>query len=412
MNPRALRAGLAAAALAPLAAAQQWEATFGTPSDSELARDLRVLDDGGTVLAGSSWRDNDGRYHVVRTDAQGGLVWETLLDLGATDEQAHSVRPSQDGGFVVVGSARFPGNPHLVPWVVKLDAGGAVEWSSADTFSPTFPHDTGWARGVELPGGELAVVGWSTQYADQNTRVVARVSAAGQLLEVDTYPPLLPGWYSSTIVWDLEETADGGFVATGACGPHPGTAFLWKFDAAAQEQWLRTYEASFQIREARAVRPLEDGGYLLTGTLPPNSTDAVVVRTDAAGDIVWARVVPAPAGDYGVGMDAVETVDGRLILLQRVLDAVADQSVRSRLLELDAEGLPQGPGVEIFGGSFATGMGCMALSGGGASLTLGGFRNDIGPCAPLDTFLIRTDVPGGSGLPTIPFQPARKQVPK
>jgi len=68
-----------------------WTRTFGAPDKDDQGRSVRVMPDGGFVLAGyaSSFGDNWDMY-VVRTDGAGETMW-TAVDGGNSDDRAHDV---------------------------------------------------------------------------------------------------------------------------------------------------------------------------------------------------------------------------------------------------------------------------------------------------------------------------------
>ena len=97
--------------------------------------------DGGYVLAGGSESDdgvaggNQGfsDFWVVSLSPEGDLVWRKTFG-GSGDYSARAVRPTPDGGLIVIGDSYFgdgdvTGHHGLSDfWVVKLSADGSLRW--------------------------------------------------------------------------------------------------------------------------------------------------------------------------------------------------------------------------------------------------------------------------------------------
>jgi len=111
-----------------------WQTRLGGSSGGEIAESVGQTTDGGYVVVGSTV-SNDGNvtgnhggvdYWLVKLDGSGNLEWQKAL--GGTDsEVAHSVEPTNDGGYVVAGfswsdDGDVTANHGLRDfWVVKLN---------------------------------------------------------------------------------------------------------------------------------------------------------------------------------------------------------------------------------------------------------------------------------------------------
>ena len=96
----------------------QWQECLGG-SSAELAFDIQNSTDGGNITCGNS-KSLEGAYAcnlgvedfwIVKTDAGGKIQWQRTLGGNHFDE-AHSVTPTNDGGYIVVGltySTTIPG---------------------------------------------------------------------------------------------------------------------------------------------------------------------------------------------------------------------------------------------------------------------------------------------------------------
>jgi len=181
-----------------------WERTYGTTSD-EQGRSVLETADGGLVVAG---RVSDGIWEAVaylmKTDAQGDLLWETVL--GGDRAEANAVAHVDDGGFIVVGTEDEPFRDDDL-FLARTDAQGSLLWSGiygrdvghVEGFAVTQTADGGFAVG----GGEAPGFGYA---------YVLRTDADGGVLWEGTLPRP-----SFEAVGFIQQTADRGYLLTGIC---------------------------------------------------------------------------------------------------------------------------------------------------------------------------------------------------
>lgn len=84
----------------------------------------------GYLIAGYTTSPSNGARDVllVRTNAQGGVVWQRNYG-GPGDEEANFVAATNDGGFIVVGKTNSFGNGGSDIYILKVDAAGNEQWS-------------------------------------------------------------------------------------------------------------------------------------------------------------------------------------------------------------------------------------------------------------------------------------------
>lgn len=106
-----------------------WSRTI--PSDTTIEiRSIARARDGGLVLCGQEdFLAEDSKLVLWKTDAEGNLAWTQEYGR-AGRESGKKVRLARDGGFIIAGKIRLPGElPHAL--LVKTDAGGNLEWEKA-----------------------------------------------------------------------------------------------------------------------------------------------------------------------------------------------------------------------------------------------------------------------------------------
>lgn len=123
---------------------KQWDKTLGGSRD-ELLRSVQQTQDGGYILGGRSFSDSSGTktqnnkgdwdQWVVKLDAGGNVQWDKTFGANSFDDLL-LVKQMQDGGFVLGGYSisdssgdKTENNIGLGDfWVVKLDANGSKQW--------------------------------------------------------------------------------------------------------------------------------------------------------------------------------------------------------------------------------------------------------------------------------------------
>ncbi|MRJ06413.1 MAG: hypothetical protein C6I01_02690 [Epsilonproteobacteria bacterium] len=121
----------------------EWLKTYGTPGDDE-ARSVIPTRDGGYILVGwtnyySSYRHKD--ILIVKIDRWGRLMWSRLLQ-SRWNSGAYSITFTADGNYLLVGFAESPNplvdnkpEPNIV--AVKISPEGKTIWIR--TFAKKFP---------------------------------------------------------------------------------------------------------------------------------------------------------------------------------------------------------------------------------------------------------------------------------
>jgi hypothetical protein len=105
-----------------------WEKTYGGAQDDEVAAVVKSSD-GGYALAGytKSYGDGETNFWLVKTDADGEMLWNKTYGENTEYEMAYSMVRTSDGGYVIAG--KQSGNGYNF-WLVKTDEYGNMEWNN------------------------------------------------------------------------------------------------------------------------------------------------------------------------------------------------------------------------------------------------------------------------------------------
>lgn len=405
----------AIAVLASTPATQDWTLQSGLFSQSEIVRDQCVLGGGSLLLVGSFLDFNDEGLYAASISADGTLAWELELQPSPYMQRGWKGIPTPDGGAVLLAlSQGVHGGSGLTiaPWILRIDAQGSVVWDSLAGFTPTLDFDTAFLQGGLLPDGRIVAVGASATWPTSEMRYVLTVSSEGQLLATESFPPIVGGWYSGTSLEDSCATPDGGFVVVGSTGPYPSVPYTWHFGPDGTPGLPQLYTDASFATTATSVDLCADGGLLLSGAGFGSPSRASLLRTEPDGSPRWSRNLTGPDGLYIEGHGAAELPDGDLLMLQSLGTAVAAHDIRTDLVRFSPDGVEIDRNT-VPGGSYATCMTEIYVFGGtgSTSYSIAGFRNDQGPCQPVDLWVVAQGVPvPGSGSGGSPPTSARQDT--
>lgn len=218
-----------------------WTRTYGGTGYDE-AYSLAVTPDRGYILAGSTNSFGAGAFdvYVVKADSLGRLKWARTYG-GTENDEAYSVQPTQDGGYIVAGATRSFGLTDGAVYLIKTDSIGDTLWTK--TFASA-SDDRGYA--------------------------------------------VLPA-------------ADGSYVVTGS-GYTVGLAYdmlYLKTTSTGQYGWHH-YNGGLRDDCAYAISEIPGRGYLIVGNF---HQDVYIVQTDTGGNSLWGDMYGGVGQEVALAMD-------------------------------------------------------------------------------------------------------------
>jgi outer membrane protein assembly factor BamB len=173
-----------------------WHGRIALPGlGSTAVQDVKVLRDGGTVLAG---RLVDAReLMVLRLGRDGALLWQFVLG-GTRAQWANRITPTIDGGFAI--ACWLGERPNGELGVIKLTADGKQLWRQS--VAETDRGESGQAI-VEASNGDLIVAGEASSSKFEQFQTVPallKVSKTGEILWHKVYSSVSYAYVTSVIL--------------------------------------------------------------------------------------------------------------------------------------------------------------------------------------------------------------------
>jgi len=231
------------------APAIEWKENYGG-SSGDVGTYIEQTSDGGYIAAGyTNSYDGDvtgnhgSDFWIVKTNSFGNIIWQKAIG-GSGYDQAWKIREISDGGYIIVGQAtsnngdlsgNHGGNDFCV---IKLNSSGIIEWQ-------------------KLFGGS------GNDYGD-----------------------------------DIQETTDGGFIATGSTNSTNGdvignlgnSCWVIKITSTGILEWQKTFNGN-GVASGKSIELTNDSGYVISGstTTIGSNYDFWIIKLDTVGTIVWQK---------------------------------------------------------------------------------------------------------------------------
>ncbi len=260
-------------------ASETWTRTFEGP-DYGAFFDMILTDDGQVLVVGASNHLHVPPYSgdalLVKLTLEGEIVWERAWG-GDGYEQAWSIVPSIDGGYLVFGETDSHGAGGRDFFLLKVAEDGTEEW-----FETYGGPRREWPFGmISLSNGDVLMYGFTT--AEDGARRQYAVRSASDGSTVWEY---VSGDAAEEIVLDALETTAGEIVLCLSIDEDGG---LVKLDADGEVLWSRRFELAGWQFASQIVTT--DGGFLLAGFAMGEGSrrqaDTWLARCTASGALEW-----------------------------------------------------------------------------------------------------------------------------
>lgn len=241
-----------------------------------------------------------------------GTRWTQYLKTYIDGEAVYDMKATPDGGYIGVGAdSIFNFTPSMVagknaievPFIVKLDSAGNIQWrhSNSNTFGSLYS-----SVALSPDGGYVAVGGWRDPlvFSDSGQYLITKYNSTGAIAWEKKY-----GGSSADRARSITRINTGGYLVAGSSrsvdgdvtdnhGP-AGTADAWlmKIDEDGIIIWKKCYggtspDAAYTVVES------PDGGFVVGGISSSNNgdltgnngaIDAWLFKINSTGALIWQK---------------------------------------------------------------------------------------------------------------------------
>jgi len=289
-----------------------WTKVYGG-SFYEQAFSIIPLDEGGYMAAGYrvATYNGDEDIWLLRIAENGDTLWTKCYEMGGS-ERAWCIQRTYDGGFIVCGETEA----FNVQWdpdvfLMKTDENGDSLW-----FHHWGGDNLDAAYNVkETPDHGFALVGTTESFGENWKNVwLIRTDSVGDTLWTKTFGSTGQGTVEGK---SLDLTDDGGFIIVGRTQFFGTTdyeeVYLIKTDNTGVAEWQTVYGGDTSSEWGESVVQTEDGGFIIGANFREMSADWdwYFIKTDQDGNVDWTTKLGGDGNDY---MNCVrQTSDGGFI---------------------------------------------------------------------------------------------------
>jgi hypothetical protein len=242
----------------------------------------------------------------MATSTAGNITFERIIG-GINDESGGEVHVLDDGGFIIAGSSYNDDEGTNMATLFRLDQYGNLLWNKQYTV-------TGIAgfSGLEVTASGNFICTGSTRTRPQSNGDVFALSTDddGNILWQEVYDL---GGGQDDVANDIIKTTHGGYIICGATNnvdemtSGVKDAVLIKISNNGTYEWHKIY-GNLQGEEANSVKQTKGGGYVFSGSTsapsdePGGDFDYYLVKTDADGNQLWSKTFGGEDYDFATSI--------------------------------------------------------------------------------------------------------------
>ena len=214
------------------------------------------------------------------------VVWEKNYGSGFYEDDAFSITPLSEGGYLLAG-IRYGGenDPRRERvYLTKIDDGGDAVWDSTFWY---YLEPSGVLSACEKENGNLLLTGWTVEGNYYRPHIWEFDRDLNKIRDGSIGKG---GYYS---FGRITQTDDGGFIAAGAttAGGSGVNTFIARFDDKNRLAWSKHSEGKMNDGLADIIEN-SDGSFTSAGctnSWAKGKKDAYIVNVDKDGTIIWSN---------------------------------------------------------------------------------------------------------------------------
>ena len=277
-----------------------WERSFGDSGVVYTVKGFVHAEGGGYIIAGMK----NGAGYAFRVDEDGDSVWMKEYTWWADSiHLLYSMDEASNKGYVIGGvSVKWWYAYPRGLFIARIDQKGDIIWKKDYLMDTSYYHTShdGIVRRTRGMGYIFAGIVYS--YETNYDIILIKVDIDGDSLWSRTYK-----WESAELLYDIEETEDGGYIMGGVMNAGSETfGFLYRVDEDGDSLWLIGHlgEKIYDVKEV-------SDGYIFVG-YGRFRHNLVIGKVDKDGNLEWFK-------DYGgdaieVGYNILELKQGGYVV--------------------------------------------------------------------------------------------------
>lgn len=252
--------------------------------------------DANYVLVGDWYNAAESKDNIicVKVNAKGDTLWTREISQSGAS-QAWSAEPTNDGGFVIIGSASDQTQPEPKVLVIKMNANGNLQWSKTVVSSSHMNYGF-CIKQTPDKGYVLALTISDTSQPGKTYAALAKLDETGTVQWTNEYDVTGENFCYG---WDVMVTKTG-IILTLAVTVYEQLTIM-KTDFSGKLLWkkgfgLRVINASTANVPKIPIRATSDGGLMLIG-LDQRNYKQTFLKVDSSGTLQWSKAFHMPVVD-------------------------------------------------------------------------------------------------------------------
>jgi len=245
---------------------------------SALPQSVQMTSDHGFIIAANvgDFGAPSAKMAVLKTDANGQLLWSKMISTGSEGSYAYSVRQTTDNGYILCGTVVNTAPYYPSATLIKLTNAGEVTWAK----KISHPAQQ-YVSGVDVVPTTSGFIAYTTGYEGIN---IIMTDLSGNIISTNRFIAFQPAIYDDLPRPKLHSTPDGGYIFTA-----PGWGFdpLIKIDSSGNYQWaqmIAIITSDVILTHDHGYAIIGNGPILGVSMAPTDRPQTGLIKTDSLGN--------------------------------------------------------------------------------------------------------------------------------
>ncbi len=265
----------------------EWDSTYTYPASTgnNVGNSIEQTDDGGYIVCGSAFLDNDYEIWLMKLNSDGTKAWDKVFDTDASNiyhDYGNYAHQTDDGGYILVGSS-FDSDQNYDIRLIKTDQNGDSVWDSTYSRASGYYSDKGLYVQQSDDGQRYIIAGTTSSIdGNQSDIYIFKTDYQGTVIDSKTF-----GSSFHDEAKNIRQTSDGGFIVIGTkfSDQTLEDVYAIKINIDLVEEWSSIYGYG-NSDIGTSIQQTSDGGYIMTGSSydPEKQFEIILIKTDQDGD--------------------------------------------------------------------------------------------------------------------------------